>query len=415
MAEIWRRVAATSGAKLYAAIVGVFTLSITARYLGPSGRGEVATITTWVGMVATLGALSLGQIAIHRASAARSGDSSWLPEAFRVLGALTVALSVVGTLFALALRSTTSLFGQIELMWLALGLAMLPAVIWEQYGSSLLMAREELRIVNRAQVVARTLSAGLVALLVGYLGFGVPAALFATLVGQTLVSGWILVHLLPVSRPLGVASWGEIGSYLRDGTKLHLNAVGAFLISGMDVLMVSYYRGPHETGLYQLGVQLTTLMLIVPQAASMVVYGKVARLGPDASWPEHRRVLRYTVLLMIAASVAVGTTAPVWLTWIAGAEFMPAVEIFRWQLLGVVGMTFSTLMAAQWIGRGYFWQASLLTVAVGAANFIANMALVPRYGAFGAVWATLGCYLFSILGNGWMVMLCEAKTRKVAS
>ena len=66
MRELWGNIAHTSGAKIYSLLVGVFSLSLTARLLGPEGRGQVATITTWVGMFSTFAYLSLGQVALHR-------------------------------------------------------------------------------------------------------------------------------------------------------------------------------------------------------------------------------------------------------------------------------------------------------------------------------------------------------------
>ena len=154
MRELWSRILSTSGAKLYAAFVGVFTLSITARVLGPDGRGQVAAITTWVGMFATFGSLSLGQIAIHRAARGGEQGASWLPRAFSVLGSFTIAATMIGWLLALAISQGSSLFNHVAPALLALGFALLPMMLWEQYGNALLMAREQLHISNRAQVLA---------------------------------------------------------------------------------------------------------------------------------------------------------------------------------------------------------------------------------------------------------------------
>jgi O-antigen/teichoic acid export membrane protein len=415
MNDLWRSIISTSGTRVYSALVGILALSITAKVFGPDGRGQLAAITTSVSLFATFGSLSLGQIAIHRAASAVNEGRPWLMQAFRVLACMTIIVSALGWALAGVLHAGARSFGDLPTAWLALGFLMLPMMVWEQHGNALLMARQELRISNRAQIVGRTLTVSLVAVLVGHAQWGVPGALVATLLGQLVVSGWTLVKLVPPSGPFGFPCRREIASYLRDGMKLHLNAVGAFLISGMDVLMVNYYSGPAETGLYQLGVQLTTLMLIVPQAAAMVAYGKVAQRGPDAAWRQHCLIMMQTTLFIVVIGVIAGLTAPWWLPVVAGPEFLPAAGLFRWQLLGVVGMTFSTMMAPQWIARGYFWQASLLTVAVGLANFLANLLLIPRYGMYGAVWAALGCHLLAIVGNGRMALTCAAHARKVGS
>jgi O-antigen/teichoic acid export membrane protein len=66
-------------------------------------------------------------------------------------------------------------------------------------------------------------------------------------------------------------------------------------------------------------------------------------------------------------------------------------------LLGLVGMTFSTVMASQWNGRGYFWQAAALTLLIGAINLLAKLVLIPRHVMRGAVIVFVGTYALSVL------------------
>src|SRR4051812_19536658 len=92
MGGLWRSIGFTSGARIYSLVAGLVGLVITARVLGPSGRGAVATATTWALLFATLGYLSLGQVAIHRAT--EKDPAEWLGS---TLGAL-LAMTGVGTL-----------------------------------------------------------------------------------------------------------------------------------------------------------------------------------------------------------------------------------------------------------------------------------------------------------------------------
>src|SRR5574337_927880 len=195
MGEAWRRIASTSGSRLYAALIGIVTLSVTARYLGPEGRGQVVAITTWVGMFATIGSLSLGQIAVHRAVGASAREAAWLPPAFRILFGMTVLVSLAGWSLALVLYASNDSLASVSWTWLLLGFLLLPSMLWEQYGGSLLMAREQLHIGNRAMVLGRTLSALLVVALVAHAAWGVPGAIVAMLVGQSVSSAWTFLFL----------------------------------------------------------------------------------------------------------------------------------------------------------------------------------------------------------------------------
>ena len=45
MREIFQRIVQTSGAQVYSLLVAFVTLTLTARWLGPGGRGTIAAIT----------------------------------------------------------------------------------------------------------------------------------------------------------------------------------------------------------------------------------------------------------------------------------------------------------------------------------------------------------------------------------
>jgi O-antigen/teichoic acid export membrane protein len=139
----------------------------------------------------------------------------------------------------------------------------------------------------------------------------------------------------------------------------------------------------------------------------MVIFGKVTSMGPNGAWPINKRLLIQITLSMVGLSVLAALLAPWGITLLAGEAFRPAVEPFQWMLLGLIGMTFSTVMAPQWIGRGYFWQAAGLTFLVGGINLAANFWLIPLYGMQGAVYAFLGTYLFSVFCNGAMALHCQ--------
>jgi O-antigen/teichoic acid export membrane protein len=97
---------------------------------------------------------------------------------------------------------------------------------------------------------------------------------------------------------------------------------------------------------------------------------------------------------------------------LAGSSFLPAVPLFRLQLLTALGMTVAAVMAPQWIGRGFFRLASAITLLVGTLNISLSLWLVPSLGMWGAAWANVATYLFAILGNGSFALWCELRARK---
>lgn len=411
MRELWGKILQTGGVKIYSVILGMISITITARILGPSGRGELVAITTWVTTFSTFAYFSLGQIAVHQS--AKTEGKGWLPDAYHTLVSFTALASVAGWVVALLTYFSPmgSIFGDITPLWLLMGFLLLPFYIWEHYSSSLLMALERLDIYNRFQLLGSTFGFMLTLFLLVVIGLGVEGVLTSYIVSQCLIAAGGLALLHRAAGGWSPPRWSVVKGYLGSGLKLHLNAIGTFFISGSDILMLNYYRGSEETAFYQLGVQLMGMMMLVPQAAQMVIYGKVSALGPDKAWRTHRKILLQVTGLVAVGALVAGLTAPWWIVLLVGEAFVPSVALFQWLLLASIGMTFSVVMAPQWIGRGFFSVVSVMTMAFGGINLLLNWFWIPKYGMYGALYATLITYTISVFINGGMAVYCQKKTK----
>jgi O-antigen/teichoic acid export membrane protein len=199
-----------------------------------------------------------------------------------------------------------------------------------------------------------------------------------------------------------------------DGLKLHANAVGTVLFTLTTTVLVQHFKGAEETGYYQLAVQLTTVALTLPQAASMVLYGDVAQHGADAAWRSNRRVVAAIFALMFAGVAASVVLAPWLIPIAAGQDFQPAVSVFQILAVGILGQSLSLLMAPQWIGRGLYWQVSVVSLTIGVLTFAAAAAVIPAHGMRGAAYAALAASLASGAANLAMAFWVERRA-KVAS
>jgi len=410
MRDIWSLIARTSLAKMYVLLVGLVAMALTARLLGPAGRGELATVLTWVSTFATFGGLSIGQVALREAANDQVG--AWKRSAFGALSfwCMVTSIGAVALAAGLYFISTGHLFGSIPVEYLLIGLLFIPFQIWIRYSNFLFPAMENLNILNRFLVLGSSVSLLILGLLSVLALLNVRGALIANLAAaavSALGCYWFLFRT--IGKPK-LYEWKKNLAYLKGGLQLHLNAIGAFLFMSSDILMLNYYRGAEETAFYQMGAQFMLAMMVIAQSASMVIQGKVATHGANTAWHYQKKVMFFVTALLICIGILAGLTAPWWIVWFAGDEFLPTVGVFRWQLLAMVGMSFAVMMAPQWIGRGYFIQASAVTLVVGTGNVIANIYLIPEYGMYGAIWASLGVYVVAIISNGVMMILCERKS-----
>jgi enterobacterial common antigen flippase len=410
MAELWRTILQTAGARTTSLILAVAFLSLTARLLGPEGRGQYVTVMSCVTLASALGHLSLGQVAIHRAATRKSPE--WFGQVLGSLMLLAVGLAVLGWAAAALgyVWSGGRIMGGLPPMVAAFAFVAFPFLIWEQYGSSLLMATERIGIYNRAQIIGRSIALLILLVLVGAWKSGVSGAIGATVVGQMLVALGGIGYLWQQAKGVISPTSGEIAALLRGGAALHLNTLGTFAFGTIDVLILNFHAGAEQSAYYQLAVQLVGIMLLPPQAVAMVIYGRISALGPNEAWPLQRRVMLVTLGVVALGAVLGYILAPWLIDVVAGEQFLPSVGVFRALLPAVLAMTFAVMMAPQWIGRGYFLQAGVFSLGAAVAATLANLVLIPRYGMTGGVWSAVGSCLLSAFVQVGMVFFCNRQT-----
>ncbi len=412
---LWANIAHTTGARVYSLAVQVAVLALTARWLGPEGRGTFVVATTWVGLFTTFSYLSLGEVALHRATERRSTD--WLGPTLGSLMTLDATLTAAGwlTFGLLWVVSGGVLFDARPLSLMVIAFLQLPFAIWDHYASALLIAVGRLDAYNRAQIVGQTIAALLVLVLVAGLETGVGGALVAILAGQIGLA-WLSIRVLVrLSGRTLTTTASVVLDLLFGGLRLHPNAIGGFLTTGVSLLILNHYLGAESVGHYQLASSLVQGMTVLPLAASQVLYSNVSVLGPDAAWPGHKHVLVRLVWLTTVLGVVAALLAPYAIPLIAGPQFTSAVRLFRLLLPTLLGMTLAFVMAPQWIGRGRFLLTSSLTVAVGLLSVFAHLLLVPRFGLNGAVAAALLISGASVVGNTSMAIWVDRRTGSRAS
>ncbi len=406
------QVAQTSWARLYGMALSILTLAVTSRMLGPDGRGVVAAASTWVGTFVAVAYLSLPQVLLHQV--AGQPPSSWMPSALgTMLGLLAVITAVVWAVVGALLAWTGGdLFQNLGAGVLAIAFSALPAFLWQESASSLLLANDALPRLNRAQVISATVGAGLLLALVGLFHLGVQGALAASGLGQFTFMVLTIRELLRIApRPRFDPALAR--RLLAGGAKLHLNAIGTLLCTQANVLIINHLRDPSETAFYDLSQKLISFLQVIPSAMGMVVYTLAAREGPDRAWETQRKLLVQATALMIAAGLVLAAAAPWLIRLLVGEPFLPTVPLFRMMLLATVGMTFSILMSSQWITRGFFLQVAAMGIVIGGLSVLGSAWLVPRHGMYGAAIAYLFTYAMSVLANGGCALWVERRWRRL--
>jgi O-antigen/teichoic acid export membrane protein len=408
--RLWKAVTLTSGTKAYWMIGAMVITIITARFLGPQGRGVIAAATSWVAMFVAFGHFSLSNVIIYLASGQER--ARMLPTVTGSVMAITATTTLLGWTIALAMYLTTGgrIFQHMAPPVLVVAFAGLPLLLWMENGNSLLIVLGDLKRLNLAQFAGTTIGVILVVFAVGVWKGGVVAALAATVISYVVLVGIGLARVVPASRPLTI-SRGVVRELLSGGARLHLSAVSTFFFTHIAVILLNQFRPVAEAGYFQLGMQMTLAMQVVPMSIAVVAYSIVARDGADGAWREHRGLVLQVMLYAIVAAVGAYVLAPIAVPLLAGRGFVPAVPVFRVMAMSIFGMCLSAVMAPQWVARGYFLTVTALALFAAAVSMVGNYVFVRRYGMVASAWVMVVSYTIHFIGNAAFAVWIERRKR----
>ncbi|GHE76953.1 O-antigen translocase [Camelimonas fluminis] len=331
-------------ASIFNILAGIVKMKAAAVLLGPAGVGLVGLFQNLVQTAATVGALGFGSVGTRQVAAAHAdGDKTSVVRVRRALFWGSLALSIFSTLIFWSSSGliATHLLHAPELdqdvAWLALAVGLTIAA-----GSqgALLTGMRQIGDVARVQLLSSLAGAalGILALWLwgsnGILALVLVAPLSAFLAGHLYVS-----RLGRVEAPKT-----RFGALAREWQSMARLGV-AFMLSGLVTMgghlavrsLVQQELGAGALGQFQAAWSIGMMYLgFVLGAMGTDYYPRLAAIIKDHQSATRLVNEQTEVALLLCGPVllAMLALAPYVIRLLYSAEFLPAVEILRWQLLG---------------------------------------------------------------------------------
>lgn len=171
-------------------------------------------------------------------------------------------------------------------------------------------------------------------------------------------------------------------------------AAGALytLYARVDIIMLHHFHGEAETGLYAVAYKLVSTPIFVAFLIGTAVFPALVRSARED--PLERDTLflgsRRWIALVAAAGMMLFLVIGDHLTvFLFGPEFGASGPLVRW----MAGIFFAECLAVAYWRFLYALDREHLVLGLRAAsvalNVVLNLLLIPRWGAYGAVWASL--------------------------
>ena len=358
---------------------------ITARWLGPAGRGQFQLLTLLPVTLSNFVKLGIPQATVYymRRKGASASDvasnSIWIAA---VMGAAAVGVCWWGREWLLAnfLKHTPP-----ELLLPCL--VLIPFVLVQFYLLGVAQAQERFREYNLRQIAPNLLGTiGLVLTLV-LLGMGLAGAVLVQVVIQVVMTVWMVVRVHR-QAPLHLGWNPELArGMLRFGSKSYVQTLAATLHLRIDQYICAYFLTPADVGLYSIAVNLAMLLLKIPDATGTVMFPRLAALEEHAAHAATTRICRQTLFLLSLGVVAFAVVGPLLIPWVFGEDYRGAIAPLLLLLPGTLAVALYQLLTRNFTSRGKQQVNIIAAVIALVLNVGLNVALVPRYGISGAALA----------------------------
>ena len=378
----------TYGTNVTVAALGLVNVTLVARALGPSGRGDVAllmAIPVLCSYVASLGV----QESNANVGAAEPEHRPRLATNSLLLGfALGAAAALLtGTLIAVV----PAVGGQapLHLEWFAL--CCVPLLLTKLYLNLLLQADRRFAVTNVAWLLGPVITASGNALLFATGGLTVASCIALWIAGQVAGLALLIVH---TGRHFGFGSPDRALARRALGFGLRTH-VGQLMGAGtwrLDQWIVGAVAGSRQLGLYSVAVAWAELLFYLPGVIVLVQRPELVRADRATAVQRSAKIMRRALVPATLAGLGLLLAAPLLCTVTFGAEFSAATTQLRVLALGACGIVVLELLSNALIAQRRPMHASGALGVAFVVTVVLDIVLIPAYGGLGAAIATSAAY-----------------------
>jgi O-antigen/teichoic acid export membrane protein len=373
---------------------GTVTGLLSARVLGPEGRGQLTASTIWPMTILYAGTFGLAEATAYLAASRRQLAAHILLTTQTLALLLGLVVSGAGwVLLPAVLGKQTPIVERQAQLYLLLfavpALGSLSACAW-------LQGTGNIRWFNISRVTVHVATAIAMATLTLLGLHTVPSFLGAMLVGNLLT--WV------VALWACLASRDQSGGFLPElvpdifsyGSRVQFGTWSAAANVRLDQLLLSSLAFSVPLGHYVVALSYAGLVMTLPSAAAMVMLPRIVRDGVAgrgtemlATW--YRRLLWTTVFAGVGLWLAARALVPM----LFGQPFVDSISLVSILIPASCILGMNQLLATGLRGHGRPGIASRAELLGLIATVPLLVILLPRFGAYGAAVASLCAYTLS--------------------
>jgi O-antigen/teichoic acid export membrane protein len=271
-------------------------------------------------------------------------------------------------------------------------LVVVPFVVLQTYLMGIAQGLERFREYNFQQIVPNVLALlGMVVVLL-WLDLGLTAAVWTQVGIMIFTCLWIAVRvnrLAPIRPRLDL---DLVRGMVTFGGLSHVQTLAATSHMRIDQALLGYLSDPAQVGMYTVAVNLTSLLLRIPDALGTVLFPRLAASDEAAAHRATATVCRHTFALMVLGAAGYALAGPFVLRFLYGSRFEASIAPMLILLPGVAMMALYLLLTRNFTSRNRQHVNAVAAVTALVLNVALNFWLIPKWGIRGSAVSSVVSY-----------------------
>lgn len=366
---------------------------IIARYLGPSGKGILTLIMSFLSIVVMLGMVGLDEANVYFISSKKTSHRKIFTHALYQ----TIILSILCLIIFVIIKDWIlhNVLKGITLQYFYILLVLIPFYFFNQHTRTMLLGNKSIYSFN-LYVIAQFLILFIIQLVFipRYGLFGGVLSIIVTAIILTLSGIILLVKQGAPSFKIDLSVLKKSYSY---GIRSQLGLVSSFLNRRLDLFIVNYFLNPYQVGLYAIAVAVAELPWHIPAATATVLFPWIADKPKKEAAMFTAYVLRNVFFITVIVVILLILFGELIITILFGETFRESVILMYTLLPGILGLGITKILGAHFQGSGRPELGTLMVAFSLVETIILDIILIPKMGTLGAAVASSVAYVTSAL------------------
>jgi O-antigen/teichoic acid export membrane protein len=374
-------VAITFTSRVIIVSIGIASSIITARWLGPAGRGVFTVLWVIVGL-----GVQFGNFGFHASNVYFTARDKTLASKIAsnsLWFGLTIGLLISAGIICLY-RVNSNLFSSIPFALLLITVISIPFKILLLFFQNIFLGLQKILAYNSFELAERFSLLVVVALVLILFKQGLFKLMVFILIITGIVTTFFTIYMKKVIKfsffDFDTEVFADMFKY---GFKVYLSCFFSFLLIRSDMLLVNYFKGASASGIYSIAANFSELIYLLPVTVGAMLFPKVSANVVDYG-TFTQKISRHTVFLMAATCILAALICKPLILLMYGKQFAFSATPLLWLLPGVFFLSLATIYNNDLAGRGY---PPIIIYGTGTSfilNFGLNLLFIPRYGVTGA-------------------------------